>query len=176
MNMKKAYSLVVGAVVAALYAALCYMQEFILPGTSSMAVQFRLAEALSVFCLFTPAAIPGLTVGCLIANLIALSALPLDMVFGAAATFFASAAMYKLRNIKLKDIPMLSLLMPAVFNGVIIAFQIEVFFIENNFHLSSFLMQFITIAAGEIAVLFTLGLLLLKIIKNKKLEKYLFPI
>ena len=57
------------AIIAAMYAALTYAQNLLIPGTTSMAVQFRVSEALNVLALFTPAAIPGLTLGCIISNL-----------------------------------------------------------------------------------------------------------
>ena len=53
---KKALSLVQGAMIAALYAVLFYAQDFIFPGTASMAVQFRVAELMCIFALWTPAA------------------------------------------------------------------------------------------------------------------------
>ena len=58
---KKTQLIAQTAVIAALYAALTYAQNLLLPGTTSMAVQFRVSEALNVLALFTPAAIPGLT-------------------------------------------------------------------------------------------------------------------
>ncbi len=176
MNNRKTHNLVVGAVIAALYVALTYTQEAIFPTSATMAVQFRLSEALTVLCLFTPAAIPGLTVGCFIANFVALGALPVDVLFGSFASFLACLLMYKLRNVCFKGVPVLSLLMPAAVNGVIIGLEIEVFFIEGAFHFTSFLIQGGLVALGEFGVLFTLGLMLTKIIKNKKLEKYLFSI
>ena len=67
---KKVLFIVQTAIIAALYAALTYAQNFLLPGTTSAAVQFRVSEALNVLALFTPAAIPGLTLGCVLSNLI----------------------------------------------------------------------------------------------------------
>lgn len=173
-NPKKTHKLAVGAVVAALYVALTYVQTAIFPGSTSMTVQFRISEALTVLALFTPAAIPGLTVGCFLANLVSVGALPVDMLLGSFATLFAVISMHKLKNVCIKGVPVLSLLMPAVFNGVIIGLEVEIFFIEGGFHFTSFLMQGGLVFLGEIGVLFTLGLMLYKIIKNKKLEKYLF--
>lgn len=176
MNNKKTHNLVVGAVIAALYVALTYTQETLIPGTATMAVQFRLSEALTVLSLFTPAAIPGLTVGCFVANLTAMGALPMDVVLGSLASFLACVLMYRLRKICFKGIPFLSLLMPALVNGVIIGMEIELFFVEGPFHFTSFLVQGGLVALGELVVLFTAGLVVVKIIKNKNLEKYLFSI
>ena len=170
---KKNHRLAVGAVIAALYVALTYAQEMIFPNSTSMAVQFRLSEALTMLCIFTPSAIPGLTIGCIFANLISVSALPVDMVVGPFATFLACVCIYKLRNVTFKGVPVLSALMPAVFNGIIIGLEIEIFFIEGPFNIVSFLTQAGLVALGEFVVCMTLGLALIKALKNKYFEKYL---
>ena len=174
MNIKKKnHRLAVGAVIAALYVALTYAQEVIFPNSTSMAVQFRMSEALTMLCVFTPSAIPGLTVGCLIANVVSMGALPIDMIMGTFATFLATLSMYKLRNIRLKGVPVLSALMPAIFNGIIIGLEIEIFFIEGPFNFMSFLTQAGLVALGELVVLFTLGLIFEKTLRSKNFEKYL---
>lgn len=170
---KRNRRLVTSALIAALYVALTYAQTAILPGSTTMAVQFRVSEALTVLAIFTPSAIPGLTVGCIIANVVSVGALPIDMVLGSLASFLAACAMYGLRNFTVKGIPFLSLLMPALFNGVIIGAEIEAFFIDGPFRISSFLVQGGFVALGEFLVLMTLGLMLVKIIKKKNIEKYL---
>ena len=170
---KKNHRIAVGAVIAALYVALTYAQEAIFPSSTSMAVQFRMSEALTMLCVFTPSAIPGLTIGCLLANVVSIGALPVDMIMGTFATFLACISMYKLRNIRLGDLPVVSALMPAIFNGIIIGLEIEIFFIEGPFNFVSFLTQAGLVALGELVVLFTVGLLLAKTIKSKNFEKYL---
>ena len=116
--------LVHGALIAALYVTLTYMQNALLPGSASQAIQFRVSEALCVLALFTPAAIPGLTVGCLLFN-ISNGAIPLDFLIGSAASFLAAGAMYLTRNIKLRSYPLLSLLMPALFNGLLVGWELD---------------------------------------------------
>lgn len=170
---KRNHRLAVGAVIAALYVALTYAQEVIFPNSTSMAVQFRLSEALTMLCIFTPSAIPGLTIGCIFANLVSVGALPIDMVMGSFATFLACVCIYKLRNVRFKGIPVLAALMPAVFNGIIIGLEIEIFFIEGPFNFVSFLTQAGLVALGELVVCLTLGLALVKALKNKYFEKYL---
>lgn len=170
---KRNRRLVMSALVAALYVALTYAQSAILPGSTTMAVQFRVSEALCVLALFTPAAIPGLTVGCIIANVVSVGALPVDMVLGSLASFLAACAMYRLRNVTVKGIPFLSLMMPALFNGVIIGAEIEVFFIDGPFRFSSFFVQGGLVALGELGVMLTLGIVLVKIFNNKSFGKYL---
>lgn len=170
----KTLFLVQAAVIAALYVALTYLQELILPGTTSMAIQFRASEALTLLCVFTPAAIPGLTVGCVLANIVSLNALPIDMIIGPAATLLACLCMYFCRRLCVKGLPLVSALMPAIFNGVLIGLEIEIFFIEGPFNFVSFLIQGGCVALGELGVCFTLGLVLTAAIRKKGLEKRLF--
>ncbi len=159
-NRKASLYLAQAALIAAMYAVLTLVQQLILPGTASAAVQYRLSEALMVLCLYTPAAIPGLTLGCFAANFLFVSALPVDMLFGSVATFLAAVSMRALRRIKLGRLPLLSFLMPAVFNGVIVGAEIEIFFVEGSFHFESFLVQGGLVALGELAVMFTAGAVL----------------
>ena len=99
MNKKtsKVRFLALSAVIAALYAVLTYAAAAM--NLAFGAVQFRFSEALTVLPAFTPAAIPGLAVGCLISNL----ASPLgvvDWVFGTLATLLAGIFSYLVRNIR----------------------------------------------------------------------------
>ena len=163
-----------GAVIAALYATLTILQNVLLPGSASMAVQFRIAEALTVFAVFTPVAIPGLTIGCMIANLSSLPSLgAYDLIFGTLASLIAAILMYVLRNIRRFRLPVLSALMPALVNGIIVGLEIEIFFVPGGFHFESFLIQGGLVALGELAVLMVLGLPLAWFIENRRLDKKL---
>jgi len=160
------------AFIAAMYAALTYAQNFILPGTTSAAVQFRASEALNVLALFMPEAIPGLTIGCILSNLYNIgSGLPLDMIFGSLATLGATSCIYLLRNVKVANYPILSMLMPALWNGVIIGWEIECFFIDGPFHFASFLTQAGFVALGELGVMLILGTVLYYTIVKRNLDK-----
>ena len=113
MNKKtsKVRFLALSAVIAALYAVLTYAAAAM--NLAFGAVQFRFSEALTVLPAFTPAAIPGLAVGCLISNL----ASPLgvvDWVFGTLATLLAGIFSYLVRNIRWKEIPVLAPLPPVI--------------------------------------------------------------
>ena len=121
-----------------------------------MAVQFRISELLTVLALFTPAAIPGLTVGCVIANLVCFQALPLDIVIGSLATFLACLCMYALRNVRWFKVPVLSLLMPAIFNAVLVGLEIELF-IGEGFTLTGFLVTAGCVALGEFVIVTVVG-------------------
>ena len=123
MNKKtsKVRFLALSAVIAALYAVLTYAAAAM--NLAFGAVQFRFSEALTVLPAFTPAAIPGLAVGCLISNL----ASPLgvvDWVFGTLATLLAGIFSYLVRNIRWKEIPVLAPLPPVIFNAIIVGFEV----------------------------------------------------
>ena len=83
------------AIIAALYTALTFLCSLV--GLSSGVIQLRLSEALIVLTAFTPAAIPGLTIGCLLSNF--LTAAPLwDVIFGPLATLIGALGGYFLRR------------------------------------------------------------------------------
>ena len=149
--MKNARTITTGALIGAMYMALCYLQNALLPGSASWAIQFRAAEALCILAFFTPAAIPGLTIGCLLFNLSFAGALPLDPVVGTAATLLAAWAMYLTRKLTIKGLPLLGLLMPAVANAFLVGWELTVY-IGGGFWLNA-----LYVAIGEMAVLLTLG-------------------
>ena len=104
------------AIIAALYAVLTHMQNLLLPGSATWAIQMRLSEALCILAFFTPAAIPGLSIGCLLFNLSFSAALPLDFLVGTLATYLATHAMWLTRRITFRGLPVLGLLMPMLVN------------------------------------------------------------
>ena len=156
------------AIIAALYTVLCYLQNLIFPDSASMAVQFRAAEALCVLAFFTPAAIPGLGLGCLLFNLSFAGALPLDFLLGTLASVLAAGSMYLLRNVKFRKLPVLGLLMPGVCNAVLVGWELEVY-IGGGFWFNA-----LCVALGEWAVLLTLGSLLYTGIRSRGLDVRLF--
>lgn len=168
--------IVYAAVIAALYATLTILQNVLLPGSASAAVQFRVTEVLTILALYTPAAIPGLAVGCAVANLSSFAvAGPLDLIIGSLASLIAAALMYATRNVRLVRLPVLAALMPALVNGVLVGFEIDFFMVNQGFfNLYDFLFQGGCVALGELAVLFLLGLPLTRLIEVKGLDKKLF--
>ena len=151
------------AIIAALYAVLTHMQNILLPNSASFAIQFRVSEALCVLAFFTPAAIPGLTAGCLVFNLTYAAALPLDWLLGSLATFCAAWAMYRLRRH-----PLPGLLMPALANALLVGWELTVY-IGGGFWLNA-----LYVAIGEAAVLLTLGTILYTAIKKRRMDTILF--
>ena len=154
------------ALLAALYVALTYLQNFLLPGSATWAIQFRASEALCVLALFTPAAIPGLTVGCLLFNISYAYALPLDFLLGSLATLLAVSGMFLLRKVTIKGYPLPAMLMPAIFNAVLVGWELTVY-IGGGFWINA-----LYVAIGEVAVLLTLGSVLYYVIKLRHLERF----
>lgn len=154
MTNKKTRFLVESAIIAAIYAALTLA---IYP-LSYGAVQFRLSEAMTVLPVFTPAAIPGLTIGCIIANLAGPMSW-IDAIFGTVATLLAAVCTYLARNIRLKNMPLLSLVFPVLFNAVIIGLEINIFFLppDETFTFTGFLISALWVGLGEAVVCFLLG-------------------
>lgn len=162
---KKTRFLVHGALLAALYTALTYAQNLLIPNSTSMAIQFRASEALCVLAFFTPAAIPGLTVGCFLFNITNAGSLPLDWLMGSLATLLATGGMWLTRNAKIKGCPIPGLLMPAIFNALLVGWELAIY-IGGGFFLNA-----LYVAIGEAAVLLVLGSLMYYAIKARRLER-----
>ena len=166
--MKKTRFLAHGALIAALYVALTHAQNALLPGSATWAIQFRASEALCVLALFTPAAIPGLTIGCMLFNISFAGALPLDFLLGSLASCLAAIAMYLLRKVTIKGYPFFAMLMPALMNAFLIGWELSVY-IGGGFWLNA-----LYVAIGELAVLLTLGTALYYALRSRNLDKRLF--
>ena len=156
------------ALIAALYAVLTHLQNLLLPGSATWAIQCRLSEMLCVLALFTPAAVSGLSVGCLLFNLTFAAALPLDWLLGTAATFFGCLTMRKLRHIRIKGYPLLAMLLPALSNAFLVGWELSVY-IGGGFWLNA-----LYVAIGEVAVLLTLGTALYYALRSRGLAARLF--
>lgn len=117
MRNKKVLFLTQAAVIAAIYVVLTiFISAFNL---ASGAIQVRISEALTILPFFTPAAIPGLAIGCLLSNLLTGAAV-YDVVFGSLATLLGAVGTYLLRKHKF-----LCTLPPVIANMVIIPFVLR---------------------------------------------------
>ncbi|MDR0531494.1 MAG: QueT transporter family protein [Oscillospiraceae bacterium] len=153
------------ALIAALYAGLCYAGW----GVSFGPWQFRFAEALTLLPVLTPAAIPGLTIGCALANLGSPFGL-IDIIFGSLATLLAAVLAYLLRRVQLRKLPLLSALMPVVCNGVIVG-AIIALTITDKLSFSDFsFVNFLTfggqVALTEFVICYGLGLPLAALLRK----------
>ena len=158
---KKIRHLTQAALIAALYVVLTYAQNFLLPESTTMAIQFRASEALCVLALFTPSAIPGLTIGCLLFNISNAAALPLDFIVGPLASFLAAVGMWHSRKITIKGYPLPAMVLPALTNAVFVGWELTIY-IGGGFWFNGLL-----VALGELGVLLTLGTGLFYALKNR---------
>lgn len=134
------------AVIAALYIVLVVVFQYFSFGV----IQFRIAEALTVLPYFTPAAIPGLFVGCLVSNI--MSGNIFDIIFGSAATLVAALLSYLLRKYKyLVPLP------PVVVNMLVVPFILK--FTYDAPEALPFIM--LTVGAGQVIACYVVGLPLL---------------
>lgn len=149
--------LCLSAMIAALYLALTLLFQAISFG----AVQFRVSEALTLLPVLFPQAVPGLTVGCLLANLLA-GANPYDVVFGTLATLMAALMTRYLRRR-----PWLAALPPVICNGVIIGLVIT-----YAYGVDTLWLNMLTVALGEAGVCYALGLPLIKGLERLNLQDW----
>ena len=98
MRNKKVLFIVQAALIAAIYVALTYLSS--IAGLASGTIQVRISEALCILPVFTTAAIPGLWLGCFLANMLT-GGIPVDVVCGSIATLIGAFGTYALRKHKL---------------------------------------------------------------------------
>ncbi len=147
MKNKNVTFLTQAAMIAAIYVVLTY----VFAPFSFGEVQIRISEALTILPLFTPAAIPGLFVGCLVGNILGGAILP-DIIFGSIATLIGAIGTYMLRQKK----PVFGTLPPIIANIVIVPFVLR-----YGYGVAlpiPFMM--LTVGIGEVASCLVLGLVL----------------
>lgn len=154
MRTKRVQFITQAAMIAAIYVVLTlFVSAFNL---ANGAIQIRISEALTVLPAFTPAAIPGLFLGCFISN-IATGCLPPDVILGSLATFLGAVGTYQLRHFKWAvPIP------PILSNALIIPFVLA-----YVYHIPGGIAYFIlTISIGEILSCGVLGMFLYRILSK----------
>ena len=154
-NTNKTLYIAQAALIAATYTVLTMIAAGF--DLASGAIQVRFSEALTILPFFTPAAIPGLTLGCLISNIVTGCALP-DIIFGSLATLIGALGSYALRKYKFAvPVP------PILANTVIVPF---VLFYGYGVNIPIPL-QMLTVGLGEVLSCGVIGLIFLL-----ALEKY----
>ena len=154
MKNKKAYFITQAAVIAALYVVLTlFINAFDL---ASGAIQVRISEALTILPYFTPAAVPGLFIGCLLSNFMTGAAI-WDLIFGSLATLIGAIGTYLLRKWK-----WCAPLPPILSNTIIIPFVLTYAYgIPGGI---PFFMR--TVGAGEVLSCGVLGMILLFVLQR----------
>lgn len=148
------------ALIAALYVVLTFVANQF--GLASHTIQVRLSEALCILPFFTTAAIPGLWIGCLLANLLT-GAVVYDVIFGSLATLLGAVFTYMLRRHKL-----LCTLPPVIVNSLVVpviliyGYGIPRIYFEGLD--MTYLFNVLTVGAGEVISVCVLGTLLLNIL------------
>lgn len=154
MRNKNTLFLTQAALIAALYVVLTFVANAF--GLANYAVQIRFSEALTILPFFTPAAVPGLFIGCLLSNILTGCAIP-DIIFGSLATLAGAFFTYKLRRFKwLAPVP------PIAANALVVPF-----ILYYAYGVQPIWLSFLTVTAGELISCGVLGMLLLL-----SLEKY----
>lgn len=158
-------------VIAAVYAACTLIALLFLGSLAWGPVQFRVSEALCVLALFTPAAVPGLTLGCAIANIanIAFSGTGmlglLDVIFGSLATCAGAAFTWKMRGR-----PAVALAGPVIANALIVPAYLPILLQATGFYTIPFtsisldgawpfmyLFGLVATGVGEAVIMYVLG-------------------
>lgn len=161
MRNKSVTYVVQAAVIAALYVVLTLLANAL--GLSSYSIQVRFSEALCILPFFTPAAIPGLWIGCLTANLMT-GAIIWDIVFGSIATLIGAVGTYLLRKRKFA-----CTLPPVIANMVIVPWVLRYGYGFKTVYNGvdwSIPFNVVTVGIGEIISVCILGSLLLKVLNK----------
>ena len=149
MISKKTSFLAHASIIAALYVVLTYLATLL--GLSSNAVQIRFSEALTVLAAYTPAAIPGLFIGCFLSNIFA-GGVIWDILFGSLATLLGALGTYALKKHRY-----LAPLPPIIANTLIVPFVLRYAYGAPG-SIGYFML---TVGAGEVISCGILGILLI---------------
>lgn len=163
MRNKKVLFLTQAAVIAALYVVLTLIANAL--GLANQAIQVRFSEALTILPYFTPAAIPGLFLGCIISNTLT-GCLFLDIVFGSIATLIGAAVTYLLRKHK-----WLAPVAPIVANTIIVPFVLV--YVYQVGPLSSWPYFALTVGIGEVISCGVLGMMLLFALEKRRSQIFM---
>ena len=140
---------------AGLIAAIYVVLTLIFQPISFGAIQFRIAEALTLLPILTVDAVPGLFIGCLLANWLG-GGIWFDVVLGSIATLLAALCSRKFRSK-----PLLAAIFPAVFNGLIVGPVVYFAYVRapgDPVSVPTLLFNMATVAFGELVVCYVLGL------------------
>ena len=152
--------IVQAGVIAALYVVLTFLSH--LANLDSGVIQVRISEALCVLSAFTPAAIPGLTIGCFLSNLMN-GCIWQDILFGTLATFLGALLGYLLRKISIWLVPIPTVLANALIVPFVLVYAYGV--------PDAWWFCFLTVGAGELIAAYVLGMILY-FAARKPLQKY----
>lgn len=153
-NVKK---ITIAAMIAALYVVLTYIANLF--GLASGEIQLRFSEALTILPFFTPAAIPGLFIGCLLANFLT-GCTMIDIIFGSLATLIGAIGTYYIGKMKINAKKWMTALPPIIANTIIVPLVIMYAYTDNQITGAAVPWLFFTVFLGEFLSAGVLGLIL----------------
>ncbi|MCF0129446.1 MAG: QueT transporter family protein [Pseudobutyrivibrio sp.] len=156
MMNKKTLFITQAAMIAAIYVVLTLTVNAF--GLASGAIQVRISEALCVLPVFTPAAIPGLFLGCLISNTLS-GCVILDIIFGSLATLLGAIGAYLLRKTRF-----IFTLPPVLANAIVVPFVLKYAYGLQD----AFLYLVITVGIGEIISICVIGMILKSVLWKQR--------
>ena len=175
MNHEKARQLALCGVIAALYVAL----GIVFAPISFGLVQMRVAEALTLLPVFTPAAIWGLTIGCVITNAYGLTVGAniigaADILIGSAATLIAACMSWQLRRLRFRRLPVAAAIPPILVNALVVGAELALVTATEGAFWPTFFIQALLVGLGQFGSCMILGLALCRTLEKLGLDKKLF--
>lgn len=159
MRNKKVTYMLQAAMIAAIYVVLVIIFDY----WSFGVIQFRVAEALTILPVFTPAAIPGLFVGCILANFMGGSIL-VDVIFGSIATLIGAVGTYFIGKGKANWMKYLAPIPPILANTIIVPFILKFGYGAEE----AIPYMMLTVGIGEVIVCAVLGLIVMAVLSKYK--------
>ncbi len=174
MKTKNVYVVQAG-LIAALYFVLTLISNAM--GLAFGPIQVRLSEILCILPVFTPAAIPGLCIGCALSNLASPYGIA-DILIGTFATLLAAVLTRVLRNVRVKGYPFASSLMPVICNAVIVGAELTFFLADGkSAKITTFLLTALEVGIGEFISVVIIGLMIFyKVLSRPNISKIFEPL
>lgn len=160
MKTKSVKGITQAALIAALYVALTHLSNLL--GLANGAIQIRFSEALCILPYFIPSAVPGLFIGCILAN-ITTGAVIWDIIFGSLATLVGAFFASKLKNKYLVPIP--TVLANTIVVPIVILFCYTT---KDAWTLPTYLTGVIGVFIGEVISAYIFGIILLTALNKRR--------
>lgn len=165
-------ALVTSALIAAIYCALTLALSWMSFGN----MQFRIAEALTLLPIISPHAIVGVTLGCALSNAVGyfmganiLGAM--DIIFGTMASLIAAVLTWMCRNIRFRNLPLLSAIFPVIVNAVVIGGELSILF-TGGISFEPFMINAVSVFIPQFVICYTAGLMLIRFIEKNNFKIY----
>lgn len=164
-------AIAISAMIAAVYTAV----SLALSLASFGAVQLRVAECLTLLPVLSSLGIYGVTIGCLLTNILGAAmglTMPVDILFGTLATLIAAVLTYLLRNLRIKNLAIPAAIPPVLVNGLVIG--LELTWLSGSFQWDVFWTCAGSVTLGQVIPCLILGVLLVWVLEKKGLSQKLF--